>query len=205
MATKSWFVNNAQPDRVVLDCGANIGYYSILFSRLCPEGRVYAFEHTVTFEMLETNLRHRKARNVIPVRLAVGDRTGDRRKDIFRIWGKPAERNVYPFTTIDSFVFERGIDRIDAIKIDVDSFDFEVPKGAKETLVKQNPFVMVELNHALGCRAQSVTQALEWVAGLGYTEVRVFDYDNFLLKRDWPFCRESRTDSVLRISFEPQY
>ncbi|MBI4774571.1 MAG: FkbM family methyltransferase [Deltaproteobacteria bacterium] len=201
-ATKRWFVQNARPDWVVLDCGAHIGYYSILFSKLCPEGRVYAFEPTSTYHMLETNLRHHDARNVVPVRLALGDRAGDRKEDIFRIWGKAAERDVYPFTTIDAFVAEQGIQRIDAVKIDVDSFDLEVLKGARETLIKQNPYVMVELNHALGCRGQSVAQALEWMAGLGYEEAKVFDNENFLFKRRNRFSEAPITPCRIVLNFD---
>ena len=37
LQTKAWFVEHAQADWVYLDCGANIGYYSILFSRLSPQ------------------------------------------------------------------------------------------------------------------------------------------------------------------------
>jgi len=52
MQTKQCFVDNAKQDWVFLDIGANIGYFSILFSRLAPEGKVYAFEPTDTFDML---------------------------------------------------------------------------------------------------------------------------------------------------------
>ena len=38
LQTKRWFVENMRRDWVCFDVGANIGYYSILFSRLAPEG-----------------------------------------------------------------------------------------------------------------------------------------------------------------------
>jgi FkbM family methyltransferase len=182
--TKRWFVEHAQRDWVVIDCGANIGYYSILFSRLCREGRVYAFEPTDTVDMLIENLRHCGAlHNVEVLRTALGATCGLIEDSIFRIWGEVAERCVYPFTTIDTFVTERRI-VADAIKIDVDSFDLEVLRGAQRTLVEQNPYVMVELNHALNERQQSVPEALLYMAKLGYRECELYDRDNFLFKRD---------------------
>jgi FkbM family methyltransferase len=182
--TKRWFVEHAKPDWVMLDCGANVGYYSILFSRLCPKGRVYAFEPTETAEMLRENLRHCGAeRNVEVLRLALGSKRGDFEESIFRIWGEGAERQVYSFTTIDAFVSERRL-VVDAIKIDVDSFDFEALLGAERTLVGQDPYVMVELNHALAVRQQSIAEVLHYMARLGYRECESYDRENFMFKRN---------------------
>jgi FkbM family methyltransferase len=182
--TKRWFVEHARVNWVILDCGANIGYYSILFSRLCPDGHVYAFEPTETAGMLVENLRHcRSLDNVEVIRHALGAMSGEFEDSIFRIWGEAPERRRYSFTTIDSFVSQRSL-MVDAIKIDVDSFDLEVLRGARQTLLKQDPFVMVELNHALSQRQQSVPEAFEFMIDLGYRECESYDYDNFLFKRD---------------------
>jgi FkbM family methyltransferase len=181
--SKRWFVDHARPDWVILDCGANIGYYSILFSRLCRHGRVYAFEPTDTADMLVDNLSHCGAlHNVEVLRIALGAKPGNFEDAIFRIWGEPAERRIYPFTTIDAFVAERRL-FVHAIKIDVDSFDLEVLKGAEQTLVEQDPYVMVELNHALSQRQQSVPEALHYMAKLGYGQCESYDRENFLFKR----------------------
>jgi len=40
LATKQWFVQNVEKNWVILDCGANIGYFSILFSRLAYTGHM---------------------------------------------------------------------------------------------------------------------------------------------------------------------
>jgi len=183
--TKEWFVNNVQQDWVIFDCGANIGYYSILFSRLAPGGHIYAFEPTSTYDMLITNLNHHKASNVIPVKKALGKNTGQIRDSIFRIWGHDPEKQNYSFTTIDDFVKDNNLARLDCIKIDVDSFDFEVLQGAKDTMIKFDPFIIVELNHALNKRHQYVPQVLHWLTNLSYKSIYALDYDNFLLKRNF--------------------
>jgi FkbM family methyltransferase len=185
LETKNWFVHNVQKDWVLIDCGANIGYYSILFSRLAPKGHIYAFEPTSTYDMLLTNLAHHKINNVTPVKSALGKQSGEIKDAIFRIWGHKPENMVYSFITIDDFVRAKNLSRLDCIKIDVDSFDFEVLQGARETLLKFDPFVIVELNHALNKRNQSVPEALEWLAKLGYEYAYSLDFENFLLKRIW--------------------
>ena len=55
---------------------------------------------------------------------------------------------------------EAGLTRLDCVKIDVDGFDLEVLKGARETLLRFDPWLVVELNHALATRGQSVSEAL---------------------------------------------
>lgn len=202
MATKRWFVQNVDKDWVMLDCGANIGYFSILFARLAPEGYVYAFEPTSTYDMLLKNLAHNRVENVIPVRLAVGKQSVQMEDAVFRIWGGNPERQIYSFTTIDDFVRENDFIRLDCIKIDVDSFDFEVLQGAKKTLLEYNPFVMVELNYALNQRNQSNMQALDWLCCLGYKECVVLDYDNFLFKRGLQSGKEKGHLPQMVISFD---
>lgn len=202
MQSKKWFVENVGKDWIVIDCGANIGYYSILFSRLAPEGHVYALEPTSTFEMLLANLQQNGVTNVTPLRLAVGRETGCIQDKIYRIWGKEPEFSAYEFIRIDDFINSYRIDHVDCIKIDVDSFDFEVLQGAEHTLIDQNPYVLVELNHALNLRGQSDIQALRWLSGLGYDQCVVLDNENFLFKRgaDFPAQRGEFKRVVLWIA-----
>lgn len=183
LQTKRWFVEHVQPDWIIFDAGANIGYYSILFSQLAPRGRVYAFEPTETIKLLQTNIEHHHCSNVIPLQVALGTVSGAREDDIFRIWGETAERRVYQFSTVDDVMKQLGLDRIDCMKIDVDSFDFEVLRGAEETLKRYDPWVVVELNHALAKRNQSVPEALEWLYSVGYRHAHVLDYENYVLRR----------------------
>ena len=198
-ATKRWFVHNVQDDWIIIDCGANIGYYTILFSRLAPNGHVYAFEPTATYDMLLENLAHHNVENVTALRLALGMESGMREDLIFRKWGEGPEKDTYPFMTIDRFMDERQIKRLDAVKIDVDSFDYEVLRGAEKTLLEFDPYIMVELNYALAERNQSNMEALEWLAKKGYETTTVFGYENFLLKRK---CKRSPSRLGIKIEFD---
>jgi len=198
LETKQWFARNMRGDWISFDCGANIGYYSILFSCLSPKGQIYAFEPTVTSSMLVTNLQYHGVQNVEVVRLALGSRSGLREDGIFRIWGASPERAAYEFITIDDFVQSRGITRLDCIKIDTDSYDLEVLQGAQRTMVSLNPFIMVELNYALAKRNQTVAQALRWLLEVGYVTCTIFDGENFLLKRGFHCAGERAIVDVLK-------
>jgi FkbM family methyltransferase len=184
LETKQWFVDHVRPDWWIFDIGANVGYYTILFSQLAPKGRVFAFEPTRTAAMLRANLEHNKVENAEVHEIALGLTTGSREDRIYRLWGTEGEVQTYPFYRLDDFIDQHAIQRVDCLKIDVDSFDFEVLRGAERTLLEHSPTIVVELNHALQRRQQSVAQALSWLAAHGYRRALVLDrYDNFVLQR----------------------
>ena len=184
METKAWFVKHVRPDWWIFDIGANIGYYTILFSQLASQGRVFAFEPTTTANMLRSNLLHNNVQNAAVHEVALGAKTGQQHERIFRLWGTEGEVKDYPFYRLDDFIAENGIERVDCLKIDVDSFDFDVLRGAEQTLLKHDPVVVIELNHALAKREQSGAEALAWLSRRGYRKALVLDrYDNFILQR----------------------
>ena len=200
LQTKEWFVKNARPDWVYVDCGANIGYYSILFSQLSPLGVVHAVEPTTTADMLERNIAHNRCNNVMVHRVAMGQHLGRRVEKIFRIWGGAPEELEYEFTTLDQWVERLDLKKLDCIKIDVDSFDFEVLMGGEKTLERLDPWIVVELNHALGVRGYSNMAALSWLLDRGYHHCLVLDYDNFIMRRS-ALPEAFATSKSIQISF----
>lgn len=181
--TKQWFVQNVQEDWCILDCGANIGYYSILFSRLASKGKIYAFEPTPTIHKLRKNLAYHEITNVTVIERALSERAGKFVDDIYQIWGSDPLHKSFQFTTIDDFIEEHDLKRLDCIKIDVDSYDFAVLRGAEKAVAKFNPYIMVELNHALNLRNENVVQALQWMHIQGYESAEVYDSENFLIRK----------------------
>ncbi|HEY6980679.1 FkbM family methyltransferase [Reyranella sp.] len=183
LQTKRWFVENVGNDWVIFDVGANVGYYSILFSRLAPSGRVFAFEPTETIRKFNRNVAFHKCENVVAFERALGASAGRIEEDVYRIWGQPPERMTYTFSTIDAMARELELARLDCLKIDVDSFDFEVLQGAEQTLERFDPWIVVELNHALARRNHSAPEAFQWLAERGYRSALVLDHENFVLRR----------------------
>ncbi|MDX1922867.1 MAG: FkbM family methyltransferase [Alphaproteobacteria bacterium] len=185
MQTKQWCAQNIQPDWTIFDIGANIGYYSILFSCLASNGIVHAFEPTSTADMLDKNLAHNNCTNVHVHRTAISSRVETKEDKIFRIWGEEAEKSVYPFTTLDAFVAQHNIGRLDCIKIDVDSYELDVLIGAQHVLESFNPTIICEFNNAALLQRQTDSMALmEWFATRGYRTGLILDKENIVLKRE---------------------
>jgi FkbM family methyltransferase len=137
-----------RPGDVVLDVGANIGYYTLLFARLVGEsGRVIAFEPDPgNFRLLEKNVRANGYRNVVLKRQAVSDVTGKLRlylsgpnKGDHRLYDSADGREsiTVEATTLDHAV---GGDRVDFIKMDIQGSEPAALRGMAGVL-RANPHV----------------------------------------------------------------
>ena len=133
---------------VVVDIGANIGYYTLLASHLVgEEGRVFAFEPDPNnYELLLKNIEINGYRNVIPVKSAVFSKSG--RMKLFldknNLGGHSlSEANVdkSSFITVEAVRlddFFKNIDvKIDVVKMDVQGLEMHVLEGMTDS-VNQN-------------------------------------------------------------------
>jgi len=152
------------PDDVILDVGANVGIMSLNFARKVPKGIVYAFEPThYAWEKLKRNLHlnHAVAENIEAVHTFVSS-DGKDADDIkaFSSWkidkkisgnqhpvhgGEPMSTAGVPTITLDQFISNNKIDKVDFIKIDTDGHEFNVLLGAKKLLLKFRPKIIFEL------------------------------------------------------------
>lgn len=177
-ATVELFRNIIKDDWIVFDCGAKTGFFTLLFSEICEKGIVHSFEPTSTFDMLLNNVNHYGIQNVILNKFALGDKSGDIEDEIFRIWGQPSERMVYEFITIDDYCGQNKIEKLDFMKIDVDSYDFDLLKGAVKTLEKLKPMITIELNYALNFRNATEQEVIDWLVARNYSLVYVTNDQN---------------------------
>src|SRR6185312_1429188 len=139
---------HVKPGMTVVDVGANIGFYSVFFSKLVGEkGSVHAFEpNPDNFRHLVSNTR--KLKNVFVSNAAVSDKTG---KIKLYQFDSNVEHQTYDngdgksFTEIDCIslddYFNKG-EVISLIKTDTEGYDYFVINGMKETIKKQKNLVL---------------------------------------------------------------
>lgn len=182
--TRNFVQNFVKPNFTIIDAGAQIGMYTILFSKLAHNGKVYAFEPTDTVEFLKSNLIENNCNNVEIINKPLSSHVETKTDKIFKIWSKQIiDEKEFEFETIDNFVKSRNI-KVDLLKIDVDSYDYEVLIGSENTLREQSPYVIVELNHALEKRGYRKEQGIQFLQSLGYRQEYHYDEDNFLFVKD---------------------
>jgi len=151
------FKKMVKKDMVVVDIGANIGYYSLIAAKLVGRnGIVYAFEpEPTTYELLCRNIEINNYANIIPVNKAVSNKQGK-----IEFWvdkagvaiSSFAKDNVLAFSkcpvdklsqkpislmvdeiTMDEF-FKRLLYKVDFIKIDTQGAEGLILQGAEEIL-----------------------------------------------------------------------
>ena len=171
-----------KPGMTVLDVGANIGFYTLLFSKLVgKEGHVIAFEpDALNFSHLMANTR--KLANVTACQVACGEKSQTLKlylSDTFNVDHQTfdsGEGRAYVETTsvsIDDYLGnnESKNRKVDFIKVDVQGYDFYVIKGATKTMESASSLVMLGefwpyALHKAGVRPDEYLSVLE---GLGFS------------------------------------
>lgn len=145
-----------RPGQVILDIGANIGYFSLLFAKwLRGKGEVYAFEpFPATKRRLERNLElNPKLRSLVRLRAtAISDFVGcismsapDEGNSGCNYLSASGDGDI-AVTTLDAFAQQECFSRVDLIKVDVEGSEVALLKGARGTLERFRPLVMIEIN-----------------------------------------------------------
>ncbi len=151
------------PTGVVVDAGANLGLSTLALAPLVPQGRIFAFEPVPLMQhCLALNLSADPLGNAEAVPLALAAEAGPLVMYEGQDFGAgsmvvPPEHLLAQqlpamavrATTLDGFMAERGLARLDLLKVDVEGFEAEVLRGAAASLARHNPVVFVELNSFL--------------------------------------------------------
>ena len=176
-----------RPGATFVDVGANVGYHTFMAAALVgPAGSVMAFEpNSENCRLLQLSKLENGAENVVILPFAL-DRTDgirylsshlgtnaglipDARDDLLAGRGTP----IYA-TTLDSLAPAR----IDVLKVDVEGAEFRVLDGARETLRRDKPLLVMEFSCEMVRRVSEVdpAEALQELLDLGY-ELFILDRD----------------------------
>jgi FkbM family methyltransferase len=132
-----------QPGMCFLDVGANVGYYSIVAAARCAQ--VYAFEPVPKlFEALKQNVALNPGFNIFLQPVALARYT---RPTTFFVVNDPANQGLSSLNespeavaitiqaqTLDDFVREQNLQRLDLMKVDVEGAEEQVFQGGAAIL-----------------------------------------------------------------------
>jgi FkbM family methyltransferase len=150
--------------RTALDIGGHVGFWSYYLATAFA--KVHAFEPNELFaQCFERNVR---AKGVTLHRVALGD---TERKIALEVdpentgatHVRPGGEGEIPMRRLDDFAF----DEVDFIKVDVEGFELQVLEGARETLARCRPIVIVEQKDFAGRYGGERYGAAELLQSLG--------------------------------------
>jgi FkbM family methyltransferase len=164
------------PGAVVLDVGANTGYYALIAARAVgsSNGKVHAFEiQPRIVEILRRNIALNGFRDIITVVEAGcfskrGEATIDAPGDAGSARISFAHTGIrVPLITLDHYAADKALGRVDLLIIDAEGADFEILKGAADVLRRFHPIVMAEVHH-LAAFGGSEQEMCAFMSDLGY-------------------------------------
>ncbi len=149
--------------KTFIDVGSNIGLYSILAEKCNSFILSYAFEPApANAKRLLENFSLNEIKNCKLIQKAVGDSDGSvsffvpsdnsstsvssTSEAFTSSWhNRPVEITV-PQITLDTFVNEEKIEKVDLIKMDAEYYELNVLRGSEELFKKHKPSVICEVN-----------------------------------------------------------
>lgn len=160
----------------VIDVGSNVGFYSMLFAKRANDGVVYGFEPNLsTYELLNETIKKNKVANVFIAQTALGatstkyslinEDANNHGKTYVSLQAEGDSATV----SLDSFVLESRLERLDLIKVDIEGFEYQFLLGAVDTLRKYKPVVYMEVNDEFLYRYDNTArEVIEFFENLNY-------------------------------------
>lgn len=175
-------IRATDPERDVIDVGANVGFYTILLAKKLRLGsRVAAFEPAMeAFGNLMRNIQHNQVENkVVALPCAASSATGS--SALYRVSGRSEYSSLAPIVhpsalsgsvksqdiptiTVDDVVEEHEL-RPAFIKVDVEGSEHLVLSGCRRTIQRHRPVMLMELSdqllRAAGSSAKSLIECVQ--------------------------------------------
>ena len=144
------FLENLRENSILLDIGANIGYYTILGSKIIKSGQIFSFEpFEPNFHLLEMNILKNRISNAVALQLAASSDRG--RTKLFIAPDNHGDHQLYQnsdrlsidvnMVSIDQFISEQHVFP-DVIKIDTQGYDFRVLQKMSNLISNSNNLVV---------------------------------------------------------------
>ena len=150
------FKNKIKNGDIVVDIGANIGYFTLLMAKLVGNnGKTFSFEpEPKNFTILSKNVIINNYKNVVLEKKGVSDYNGTSKfflssentgmHSLHKVDNKGKEIDIDVIKLDDYFIIEGLVDRISMIKIDVEGAELQVLNGMTKILKNGKLKLLIE-------------------------------------------------------------
>jgi len=201
----SYLCAQLKPGCVFMDIGANVGYFSLLAGSLVgPTGKVIAVEpnHDVAVQ-LKQNAAKSEVTNIALEEVCCSESAGQRtfflseamnsgKSSLSQANAEGSRSLEIACTTVDLLVDGYNLQRVDAVKVDVEGAEMEVLRGMRSTLAQFRPALLIELLPPLLARFSATAEdVIEFLAQQGYSMTSSDKNDNYIFRPGATVERES--------------
>lgn len=182
-------LNILKDDDIVLEVGANIGYYALIEARICD--KIYAVEpHPENLDRLQRNIALNNFKNVIVQQGAFGASDGKIPLFVSNLsnWHscRSAPKSETDFIEVDCFTIDSFAEANEVptfIKMDVEGYELQVLRGAEKTL-KSIRHLFLELHGTILTRSEMI-EILDRIENAGLKPSLIVQYDRPGLARTY--------------------
>jgi len=177
-----YFLSTIPEDAVILDIGANIGVMTTALAKKAIKGKVISFEPMPeNIRVVKKMINRFKLGNVTLLETALGDKPGNltmvmpvmnklkmqglshvKEEGATDEWNTGEEFTV-PVQMLDDIDLLKQQPKVDAIKIDVENYEYFVLKGGEQLLRQHMPVIYCEL-----WNNDKRILCMDYLKGLGY-------------------------------------
>lgn len=135
-----------------IDVGGYVGDSALLFEREFCDKNIYSFETTkANFRLMQRTLELNNSKRIVPINKGLGANNSTMQICIAKggssiVAHNSDEMESVEIITLDEFVKEHKI-AVGFIKVDIEGFEMEFLKGAKETICAQKPAMLLSIYH----------------------------------------------------------
>ena len=200
---KNEFIDERET-KVIFDIGANCGVISLFFAHEFSTATIHAFEPTnYAIKKFRKNLELNPdlAEHIRLNQFYVSENSSTIPENVYSSWplsGNSERHDTHggvlqsaenaSSISVDNYVRDHNLDRVDLIKIDTDGHEYEVLNGALETINKLKPLIIFEIGQYMVLeRNLSFQQYYQLFEEAGYKlytvkkhQVQLSNYKNYI-------------------------
>ena len=147
--TNSWekesiklWIKLCEESQTIIDIGANTGVYSLVAKTVNQNAKIYSFEpQLMFFEMLQRNIALNNF-NIVPIEKAIFSHDGE---VVIEDYSGQLTKLTVECLSMDTFIKQNDLKRIDLMKIDVEGHEPQVLEGFSNYLSQFRPTMLIEI------------------------------------------------------------
>ena len=165
----------------IIDAGAFDGDSALVLSPLTRK-KVYSFEPVKeNYELMLRTLRLNKVQNVVAVNCGLGAHKGEYvmnidgpRSTVASTADMPDKNDAISVVSLDDYADENNLE-VGLIKTDVEGFEQELLKGARKTIKKFKPVLLISIYHSPSDFFEIKPMIKNWDVGYNFKIFKPFD------------------------------